>query len=115
MRKPHIAGKRALVTILVLLTAGNAVWSIASGRTAPGLAAAAYAAVTVLVLRWNDYRAGLIVGIAGFAIHVAETAAGGMADLRPVELAWLVANIVLPVLLAWFSFVLLRKGVREKK
>jgi hypothetical protein len=112
-RGVNIASKRVVLILLVILAAGNAVWSLASGRTAPWVAVVAYTLVTLAVLLWDDYRAGLIVGIAGFVIHAIELVAGGATDLRPLERAWLFANIFLPGLLVWSNWVLLRRVRRS--
>jgi len=104
-----MAGKQAVVIILVILAAGNGVWSLISGRTAPWIAVVAYAVAALAVLRNNDYRAGLIVGIAGFVIHAVELVAQRAAHLGAPERVWLVANIVLPLALVWFNWILIQR------
>ena len=102
--------KRAAITILVILAVGNGVWALTSGRAAPWLAVVAYGVVAFLLGRRDDYRAGLIIGIVGFAVHIVELVFQGMAGLGAVERAWLVANIVLPLALVWLSWVLIRRS-----
>jgi hypothetical protein len=98
-----------VVAILVILAVGNGVWSLLSERTAPLVAAVAYAVVALVVLRSNDYRAGLITGIAGLAIHVVELAIQGTASLGRLERAWVFANVVFPVALVWLNWTLIRR------
>ena len=105
-----ITSSRAVVAILVVLAAGNGAWSLISGRTAPLMAAVAYAVVALVILRSRDYRAGMIVGIAGFAIHVLEVAIHGTVSLGTLERVWLFANIVLPLVLVHMSWLLLRRS-----
>lgn len=102
-------GKRAVVVILVILAAGNGAWPLISPRQAPFIAAIAYTAVLLLVLRQNDHRAGLIAGIAGFAVHALEWAARGTLSLGSIERVWLFANIVLPLALVWLNRRLIRR------
>lgn len=73
-------------------------------------AVVAYAVVALVVLRSRDYRAGLIIGIAGFTIHVVELATHGTAGLGTLGRAWLIVNIVLPLVLVWLSWVLMRRA-----
>ena len=69
----------------------------------------AYAVVALIVLRNNDYRAALIIGIVGFAIHAVELLIQGTANLGPLEIAWVVANTVLPLALVWLNWILIRR------
>jgi len=105
-----ITSSRAVVAIPAVLAVGNGAWSLMSGRTAPLMAMAAYAVVALVILRSRDYRAGVIVGIAGFAIHVLEAAIHGTASLGTLERVWLFANIVLPLVLVYLSWLLLRRS-----
>ena len=105
-----MTGKRAVIIILAILAAGNGVWPLISERPAPFIAAIAYAAVAFLVLRHRDYRAGFIVGIAGFAIHALEWAARGIGDLDLIERVWFFANIILPLALIWLNQSLIRRN-----
>ena len=104
-----VVNKRSVIAILVILAVGNGVWWITSARNIILVAVAAYTVVAVAVLRGNDFRAGLMVGIAGFAIHAAELVVQGIAGLRPLERVWLAANIVLPLTLVWLNWVLIRR------
>jgi hypothetical protein len=103
MRRTYPTGKIMVIIILTALIAGNAVWSLASGRSAPWIAVAAYGAVALAVLKSKDYRAGLIAGIAGFLIHAVELAVRGTTGLGQLERVWLSANMILPLALAWSS------------
>ena len=107
--KLDVINKRSVVTILVILASGNGVWWITSSRSIILIAAAAYAVVAFEVWRRNDYRAGLMIGIAGFAIHAAEAAVHGKDQLGSLESVWLYANIVLPAALVWLSWILIRR------
>jgi uncharacterized membrane protein YjjP (DUF1212 family) len=82
---------------------------VISERTAPWIAVIAYGVAALAVLHSSDYRAALIVGIAGFAIHVVELLVQGTAHLGAPERAWLVANVVLPLALAWLTWILIRR------
>jgi len=104
-----MTGKRAVIIILAVLAVGNGVWPLISDRSAPFIAAIAYATVVFLVHRHSDYRAGLIVGIAGFAIHVLEWAARGITNLGSIERVWFFANILLPLTLVWLNRTLIRR------
>ncbi|GEM_PF-7070321 len=104
-----MTGKRAVIIILAVLAVGNGVWPLISDRSAPFIAAIAYAVAVFLVLRRGDYSAGLIVGIAGFSIHVLEWAARGIMDLGPIERVWFFANILLPLALVWLNWTLIRR------
>ena len=108
-----MAGKRAVVVIMLILAGGNGVWASVTHRTAPWPATDAYAVVAFTVLRRKDYRAGLIVGILGFAIHTVELAGKGKADLGPIESAWLVANTILPLVLVFMSYTIVRRARRS--
>ena len=112
-RRFDIISKRAVVAILGILAVGNGIWLLVSEHTAPWIAMVSYAVVALVILLRNDYRAGLIIGIAGFAIHVVEMAVQGTASLEPLERTWLIANIILPLVLVWFNWTLIRRMMRK--
>ena len=114
MRRTYPTGKIMVIIILTVLIAGNAVWSLASGLSAPWIAVAAYSAVALAVLKSKDYRAGLIAGIAGFVIHAVDLAVRGTTGLGQLERVWLSANMILPLALAWSSRAMIRRSRRSR-
>jgi hypothetical protein len=93
----------------VILAVGNGVWFFISERITPLVALVAYAVVSLVVMRSNDYGAGMIIGIAGFTIHVVELAIQGTANLGPLERTWLYVNIALPLALVLLNWILIRR------
>lgn len=96
-----------MLGLLVCLAALNVVWAVISVRSGPIVGGAMYALVAVLCQLRRDYRAVVVVAMIGFAIH-ALTLVRGVGSLGSVELGLLVANILLPVPLAYFGWRLAR-------
>ena len=111
--------KGVLIAVLLMLSACNGVWLLISGHAVPLIAVIAYAVVAFLVLRRNDFRAGFIIGIVGFAVHLLEVVIQGTVRLASLELVWLFANIALPLVIAGMSWILIQRsrysGQRETK
>ena len=114
MRRSYSTGRVLVIIVLTVLVAGNAVWCLLSGRSAPWIAVAAYGAVAFAVLRSKDYRAGLIAGIAGFVVHAVELVFRGTAGLGSFERAWLAIDMILPLVLAGSSWSLIRSSLRSR-
>ena len=102
--------KGVLIAVLLMLSACNGVWLLTSGHAVPLIAVIAYAVVAFLVLRRNDFRAGFIIGIVGFAVHLLEVVIQGTVRLASLELVWLFANIALPLVIAGMSWILIQRS-----
>ena len=61
-----------IMILLAVLVVLGVVWWLLVGRLAPTLAAVAYLVVLLLVLRGSEYRAAMLIGFAGFVLHLAE-------------------------------------------
>jgi hypothetical protein len=100
--------KRIVVGSLGALALVDVVWALSSGRASPLWAAVGFGAVAVLVGLRNEYRASLIVGIAGVGIHVFELVFHGVRGLGPLEGTLFAANLLLSLLVASYSAILMR-------
>jgi len=85
-----------LIALAVLVVLG-VLWWLLVGRVAPTLAAAAYLVVLLLVIRRREYRAAMLVGLAGFVLHLAEAVTGALGRLDGAERVLFAANLVLPL------------------
>jgi hypothetical protein len=95
--------------ILIALVITNATWGATSGHSGPLIALSFYAVVAFLCWRWSHFQAGIIAGVAGVSIHAYELISWGLAELRALEVALLFVNLILPILLIYFSY----KAYRE--
>lgn len=98
------ARRNWIVVLLAVLVALGVLWWLVVGRLAPTLAAAAYLVVLLLVLRGREYRAAMLIGIAGFILHLAEAVTGMLGRLGGLERVLFGANLGLPLVvsvLAW--------------
>ena len=97
----------ALLATLVVL---NVLWWLLAGRVAPTFAAAAYLVVLLLVLSRGEYRAAMLAGLAGFALHLAEAATGAVGRLGSGERALFAANLILPLVVGVLALLESRRG-----
>jgi hypothetical protein len=104
-----MAKKASAVGSLAALALVDVVWALASGRAGPLIAAVAFAVVAILVGVRNEFRAGLIVGVAGVAIHASELVFHGLRGLAVLEGVLFGANLCLPAVAAVCSWSLLRE------
>jgi hypothetical protein len=109
---PQSLSKRITIGILVLLGITNAVWVATSERKGPLIALVFYTFITLLCWRRSHFRAGIIGGIFGFGIHVYELISLGIGELDGVEPGFFFANLLLPILLTYFSYKAYQEGVR---
>jgi hypothetical protein len=99
-----------LVTALTGLAAVDVLWAIESGRVSPLFAAAAFAVVALLVGTRNEFRAGLIVGVAGVLVHTFELIFHGLLGVAAVEAVLFTVNLCLSLVAAVLSWTLMRGG-----
>ena len=95
-----------ILVLLGVLVALGMLWWLLVGRLAPTLAAVAYLVVLVVVLRRREYRAAMLIGLAGFILHLSEAVTGALGRLGGGERALFVANLALPLIvsvLAWLE------------
>jgi hypothetical protein len=91
----------------------DGLWALDSGKPSPLFAAAAFAVVALLVGLRQEYRAGLVVGIAGIAAHAFELVFHGVRGLHVVEGVLFAANLVLSLIVALCSWSLMRDRARS--
>ena len=104
-----MAKKAAVVGSLAALALIDVMWALASGRVSPLIAAVSFAVVAALVGIRNEFRAGLIVGIVGVAIHAFELVFHGLRGLGVLEGVLFVANLCLSAVAAVCSWSLLQE------
>ena len=95
-----------VVALLAVLAVLGVLWWLLVGRLAPVFASIAYLAVMLLVLRGREHRAAMLIGFAGFMLHLAEAVTGALGELGGFERALFVANLGLPLVvsvLAWLE------------
>jgi len=95
-----------IMILLAVLVVLGVVWWLLVGRLAPTLAAVAYLIVLLLVLRGSEYRAAMLIGFAGFVLHLAEAMTGALGRLGGAERVLFAANLGLPLVvsvLAWLE------------
>ena len=96
--------KKVPLSILIALVITNAVWVVMSEHSGPAIALAIYGLASFLCWRWNHFQAGIITGIVGLGIHTYEFISWGLEGLRALEFGLLIANIILPIPLIYFSY-----------
>jgi hypothetical protein len=94
--------------LLLVLAATGAVWTLTAGRVGPLWAALAYGVVAFLVMRREEYRAGLIVGLAGLILHLVKLLGGAMSELGGSERLLFLTHLVLPIVVAGVSWRAIR-------
>jgi hypothetical protein len=102
--------KAAVVISLAALALVDALWALDSGRASPLIGSVAFAVVAILVGIRSEFRAGLIVGIAGVAIHLLELVFHGLRGLGVLEASLFAANLCLSVVVAVYSWSALRSA-----
>ena len=105
--------QKIVVGISLALTAVNALWVVFSPFSGPLLALIFYAVLTFLCWRKNDFRAGVIIGILGLAIHTFEWVFKGIEGLNVFETVFFFANLLLPVPLIYFSIKAYRQFLNK--
>jgi hypothetical protein len=63
-----------------------------------------YGVVAYLCWHRNHFKAGIIAGIIGLGIHIYEIVSMGLEGLRVFECGFLIANLILPIPLIYFSY-----------
>ena len=94
---------RIAVAIALILAGINGIWVLISRLTGPGIGVAAYLAAAYLCGTRRDFIAGIVIGTAGLAVHLYESLRLLHESPDPVRTFFLLANILLPALLALFS------------
>jgi len=92
------------ITILLVLVIINAVYITITDYSGPIIALVLYGVVAFVFWRLKHFQAGIIAGILGFVFHLYELVAFGLADMRPLNLALLLTNLLLPIPLVYFSY-----------
>ena len=92
------------IGILVALAGINAIWAVTLEHSGPVIALLFYAFAAFLCWRRSHFQAGIIGGVFGLGIHVYELIFQGIGRLGGIELGLFCANIVLPILLMYFSY-----------
>jgi len=103
-----MAKKATVVTSLAGLALVDVVWALDSGRAGPLIGGVAFAVVAALVGIRSEFRAGLVVGIAGVAIHLFELVFHGLRGLGVLEASLFAANLCLSVVVTVCSWGALR-------
>ena len=96
--------KKLCFSILLALVAFNSAWAIESLHSGPVIGLIVYGVASYLYWYRNHLRAGIIAGIIGLGIHTYEIISMGMEELREFERGCLIANLILPILLIYFSY-----------
>jgi hypothetical protein len=100
--------------LLLVLAVTGAAWTLATGRAGPLWAALAYGVVGFLVLRREEYRAGLVVGLAGFILHLVKLLGGAMSELGGSERLLFLGHLALPIVVAGLSWRAIRVRGRQR-
>lgn len=79
-------------------------WIVVSEHSGPAIALTMYGLVLFLYWRWNHFQAGIIAGIVGLSIHTYEFISWDLEGLRALESGLLIANLILPIPLIYFSY-----------
>ena len=112
-RAKRTALRWAIAGLLAALVATNVVLGILLRTGGPLVGAAAY--LVLLVLAWRGgprgYRAAMVGGLAGLAVHLVEVAAMGW-SARP---GWMALNLVLPAVVAPMAWRASRHGQKQNK
>ena len=95
--------KKLCFSILLALVVINSAWVIESLHSGPVIGLIVYGVVAYLCWHRNHFQAGIIAGIIGLGIHIYEIISMGMEGLRVFERGFLGANLILPILLIYFS------------
>ncbi len=95
--------------LLLVLAATGAVWTLTAGRVGPLWAVLAYGVVGFLVLRREEFRAGMIVGVAGLILHLVGVINGAMSELGGSERILFLVHLVLPATVSLLSWRAIRR------
>jgi len=96
--------KRVTLSILLALVITNAIWVVVSEHSGPVIALVVYVFVAFLCWRRNHFQSGIIAGIVGICIHAYEFISWGLEGLIALDLGLLLANLILPIPLIYFSW-----------
>ena len=96
-----LQSKRISLAILIALAGINAIWSLTSSFRGPIFASIIYAFVAYLCWSKNDFKAVIIIAMAGFIVHMYELIARGVQSLYKLEVIFFFTNLILPVILAY--------------
>ena len=107
MKKKDKYSRSGVISIafLLALVGVNAIWLSIHGHGGPLIALALYLFVSYLFIRRRHFGAGVIAGLFGFGIHLIELLAKGTADLVGIDQVFFYANLILPVPLAFTSYL----------
>ena len=96
--------QRIVVISLVILIITNLLWSVLSRLSGPLIGLIFYVIIAYLCLIKKHFQAGIVGGILGFFIHAIEYIVNNVEDLNTMEHAFLLINIIFPLILLWFSY-----------
>jgi hypothetical protein len=96
------------LTLLITMALMNAAWSFLSSWEGASVGSVLYA---IVALRWylQDYIAGGIAGVLGFGIHLYVLLFHPLADLQVFESVFFFLNLLVPIPIACFGFLLHRE------
>jgi len=99
----HSINKKISCGLLLVLVLVNIILFTIYQYSGPPIAIIFYAFAIYLCWRQNDFRAGIIIGIMGFVIHLYEFISISIMELDPLEMILFLINLLFPVLLVLFS------------
>lgn len=96
--------ERMALLVVLILVATNALWVFVARYSGPLFALFFYSVITYLCWQQRHFRAGVIGGVGGFAIHAYELISRGMGELLGIESALFFINLIAPLALLYFSY-----------
>jgi hypothetical protein len=101
--------KASLIRYVVLGVLGtlvliNIVWFFISKHPGSFWGFFTYLFILFLCIRQNDFRAGVVVGILGFGLHIYELAVTDIESLPLFDSLFFCSNLILPILLIYSSY-----------
>ncbi len=96
--------KHITISVLAILVSINVVWFLIGQHSGSFWGFIAYSIILVLCMRQNEFRAGVIVGLTGFGVHLFEWATAGIDNLLLPDSLFLFSNLLLPILLTYSSY-----------
>jgi hypothetical protein len=88
----------------------NALWFFFSDFSGPLIGLIFYAALLYVCIYKRHFQAGIIVGIAGFSIHILELLFSGIPSPQGIGRVCFWVNLILPAFLVYFSHIARRES-----
>jgi hypothetical protein len=92
------------LAILIVMVVMNAIWFAISLHSGASMAMVLYAFILFFCWRMSNYRAGVIAGLLGFAVHLYELVIETPTDFLWHDSVCLYLNLLLPLALVFFSY-----------